>query len=143
MKTFLILMSVLYLAFLQGCGCSGCDAPPPPPAVIFIRTFYKNSGNADLLDATILGSFKEKDVKVTTTVEQNGIFKELDTSGTPIKIEYDDDVRKNYFGLLVPTNYKKNPIRTVVQLSPTISDTVTYTFLSKERPYIPDKIFYI
>jgi hypothetical protein len=143
MKTFFSSIIVLSLCYLQSCkdNCTGCN-PPPPPSFIFISTFYTTSGNADLLDSATPGSFKEKDLKVATTVEQNGILKQLDTTEIPITIEFNNIVRKNYFYLFVPTNYGKNPLSTFIHLSSTITDTLTYTFLDKGRPYVPDKIYY-
>ena len=143
MRTLFVFVMVLSLLSLQNCkdDCTGCNVPPLP-SIILIPTLYTTDGNLDLLDPSVVGSFKENDIKVTTTVEQNGILKELDPSETPIRIGYNNAIRKNYFYLPVPTNANKNPIRTIVQLRQGIVDTVTYSYQGKQRPHIPDKIYY-
>ncbi|MCX8491184.1 MAG: hypothetical protein ORN54_08960 [Cyclobacteriaceae bacterium] len=124
---------------------SACATPQvgqPPPSAIFIRTFYKSTAGADLLDQSRTGTFKKSELKIVSRVEVNGISKEVIYGDSGVTVEWDNESRMHYLGINVPTNFKKNPIETYVHLSPTIVDTVTYSFLGKQRPYIPDKIYY-
>lgn len=143
MRIINCLFPIVLLTTSQACkdSCVGCT-PPPPSAVISVPIFYVTNTNVDLLDQAASASFKKNDIKVTTSVEQNGSAKELDPNEVPLSIDYDNSLQKHFFYLLVPTNYQKNPIRTIIRLSTTVTDTVTYTFLSKSRPYVPDKLFY-
>lgn len=145
MKTIICILSIiLSLASLQGCKdqCVGCGTPQPPPQVISIPTFYKTSGNVDLLNEYTPDHFKKSDLKVISRVVVNSITKDISYNDSGIDIYWDNNLNRNYFELLVPTSYGKTPIATYVQLSPTDVDTVTYTFNGTQHPYIPDQIFY-
>ncbi|MBI1768667.1 MAG: hypothetical protein HY015_00615 [Bacteroidetes bacterium] len=74
----------------------------------------------------------------------NGEVKEMQFNGNEngIDIGVDGTTSFNYFELAVPTNAGVTPIATYIRLSPSITDTVTYSFSSPKYPYFPDKIYY-
>ncbi len=123
-------------------SCSTPQPGQPPPQTIYVRTFYQSSTGADLLDTNTPNAFKRSDLKVISKMIVNGVTKEIIYEDNGIDIYWDNEVRRNYFGITLPTNYGKTPIETYVRLSANIVDTVTYTFNSKDRLYIPDQVFY-
>lgn len=132
---------LLYLLGLLA-SCSTPQVGQPPPQIILINTFYKSANGVDLLNQNNPSGYKQKDLKVVSKMEVNGVTKEVIYEDKGIDVFWDDVTQLHYFGLLVPTSYGKKPLETYVTLSATLTDTVTYTFQNQQRPYIPDKIYY-
>lgn len=133
---------IIFCGFLfQGCGEG--NSPVLPPRVVFFHAYYKNQFGADLLDTQILGSYSEKNLKVISMIEKDGVIKEYNFDAKGITIEYDDSKRKNYFGTWIPTNSGEKPIVTYVYLSSSDVDTITYSFSPTSKfPFMPDSLFY-
>ncbi len=134
----------LISVFIWSALSYSCQHPvkDPPPAFIVISTFYKTNGGADLLNPGTPGSFKEQDLSIISKINFNGVIQDISYNTNGVGI-YQDANGFSYIELMVPTNWgSKSPLATYVKLSPSITDTVTYTFLSPESPSIPDKIFY-
>jgi hypothetical protein len=134
----LIIVDNLFLA------CVGPGPEGEPPVGAFkVKMFYKTSAGADLLNPQTQNSFKEKDLKVILKQEANGVVKEVSLDDSGIQVGWDNDARLYYFGMYVPTKWgNRNPIESYVHLSPSLVDTVTYTFFNKRSPAFPDSIFY-
>lgn len=132
------------------CGClcllASCANPQvgqPPTQVILISIFYKDKNSVDLLNPDMPESFKEKDLKVISKVEVNGVVKEMNYDEGGIETFWDNEKKSYYFFLTIPSSYAKKPLETYVHLSPTIIDTVTYSFsISPKFKYVPDRIYY-
>jgi hypothetical protein len=124
-------------------SCGG-NSPSPPPAFFVVRATYKTTQGQDLLNQTFSNSFKQSDIKVVSKIESNGIVKEVyyndDDKG--IEVYFDDSLKSNYFDLSIPSNSGKNPIETIITLSKTDTDTVTYTYGPTKFKAVPDKIYY-
>lgn len=121
-----------------------CTHPvtPPPDQFIAIRTFFKNKASADLLNADTPNSFKKSDIKIVSKVEIKGVVQDMDYYSEKGFNTYVDGQSGNYYlELAIPTNYAKTPIETLVTLSPTVTDTVTYTYTLQGR-YVPNQVFY-
>jgi hypothetical protein len=133
-----------WLLYLLGtlASCVTPQVGQPPPQVIQINTYYKSGNGVDLLNQNNPIAYKQKDLKVVSKMEVNGVTKEVIYEDKGIDVFWDNVAQLHYFGLLVPTSYGKKPIETYVNLSATLIDTVTYTFQNQQRPYIPDKIYY-
>jgi hypothetical protein len=146
MRILISLILLVWPSSLQSCenGCAGCGSPPPPPAVKVFSAFYRTLGNADLLNPNTPGAYKQEDIHVTSKVDIGGTIKEIDYNELAIKIEYSDVVNRNYFLIAIPTSYNKKPIATHVRLTPSVVDTITYTFTnaSIKYPYQPEFIYY-
>lgn len=145
---YLVFIGLLILLMMLQCckdHCVGCY-PPPPPSAIYFRAFYKNQFGSDLLDTQIVGSYKEKEIKVISIVEKGGVQKEINLDDKGITIDYDAETRRNYLGVWIPTpaGYRGDPIATYVTLSPLDTDTITYTFTAANatpRLY-PEYVYY-
>jgi hypothetical protein len=117
-------------------------APQPPDQVIFIRTFFKNSSGADLLDSATPNSFKKGDIRIISKVEIKGVVQDMNyNEAQGLDIYVDGQSGFYYLELAVPTNYAKTPIETLITLSPALTDTVTYTYSLQNR-YVPNQVFY-
>ncbi len=136
------LLCLAYSGISNFFSCSNPQIGQPPPQAIYIRTFYKSTDGKDLLNSSTTNGFKKSDLKVTSKIEINGSIREVNYDDSGIDVYWDDALRMNYFGINIPTSYAKKPIETYVRLSQSLVDTVTYTFNSKQRQYIPDQIFY-
>jgi len=130
------------LPFLIQSGCG--NSPQPPPAFFVLRATYSNLQNEDLLDQTLPNSYRQADLTVFSHLEQSGkiVVEYFNNDDKGIPVHFDEDLQSWYFDLSIPTNAGYNPIETIVKLSPTDSDTVTYTFGANKYKYAPDQIFY-
>jgi hypothetical protein len=143
---FLKRCSVHYLLLgilLSITTCCG-NSPQPPPSSIALGAAYKTPQGKDLLYPGSLNSFKKKEIKVVSKIDSSGHVKEIYLNGDEkgIVIFFDDELSLYFLNLNIPTNADKKPIETIVTLSPTDTDTVTYTFGKVNHPYFPDKIYY-
>lgn len=101
-----------------------------------------------MLDPSVVGSYKEQDLKVVSIIEEGDVEKEYSSGIDYNEIEvYNDSPNGYYFQLQIPTNtddpqtyVKRYPKKTYVYLSTTDVDTITYNFTPPE--YIADSIFY-
>ena len=125
-------------------SCGNHDSEPAPEVFFVVRTIYKSSTGEDLLKQGLPTSFKKADLKVVSKIDFNGTIKEMtyNFNENGIDVYFDGDTNYNYFDLAVPTNAGKNPIETLITLSPTDKDTVTYTYGPTIFKYVPDKIYY-
>lgn len=127
------------------CGATGCgNTPQPPPPFFIVRTTYANAQGQDLLNQSLPNSFRQPDLDVFTRVERNGavIVEYYNEDDKGISVYFDGTLNASFFYLSIPTNFDKNPIETIIKLSPTDSDTVTYTFNPSKLEAVPDRIFY-
>ena len=130
-------ISVLFPSFFGSCH----QVSQPPSPMIIIKTFYKTSAGADLLNPGTPGSFKKADISVKHKIEVKGATQEVTYNHTVIYV--DDQTGFNYIELAVLTNFGKNPLETYVTLSSAVTDTVTYYFATPAKfQYIPDKVYY-
>lgn len=116
--------------------------PTPPVAYISIDTFYKSDKGADLLNSATPNSFKKQDIRIVSKLDQNGTLKEVNYNSAGVDIFVDGNVGYSYIEVTIPTNFGVNPLATFITLSPTVTDTITYSYGQSKYQYIPDKIFY-
>ena len=139
-RVFILLglaISILFSSFFVSCHQVG----QPPSPMIIIKTFYKTSAGADLLNPGTPGSFKEADIFVRHKIEVKGATQEVTYNHTGIYV--DDQTGFNYIELAVLTNFGKTPFETYVTLSGAVTDTATYYFATAPRfRNIPDKVYY-
>lgn len=128
------------LALLASCATPQVDQPTPQAIPIY--TYYKTSDGMDLLNQSNPLAYKRDDLKIVSKIEVDGVTKEIMYEAKPIFLFLDNLTQQYYFGISVPTKYAKKPIETYVTLSPTVTDTLTYTFENPQRPTIPDRIYY-
>jgi hypothetical protein len=124
---------------------ASCAKPSPaePDQFIVIKTFYKTSNGADLLNIGSPNSFKKDDIMVVSEIERNGIIELINYDDTGFGgVIVDNITGFNALQLIVPTNWSKQPIKTLVKLSKTVTDTLTYTFDKSPFDYLPNKIYY-
>lgn len=134
--------ALILLLLSSSCG----NSPQPPPAFIVVSTFYKTSGGADLLNSRTPNSYKKKDLRVTSRVEEGGVIKMKTYSlagSDSVDILIDDETGFSYIELCIPTKAGVLPLETYITLSPTKIDTASYSFEgTRFGNHIPDKIFY-
>jgi hypothetical protein len=130
--------SIPFLLLSLFCGCH--PAPVPPDQVIMLRTFYKNSAGDDLLNASVPGSFKKDEIKIISKVEINGVVKDMDYYEQGFGLWVDSQSAFYYMELVLPTSYAKAPIKTLVTLRPSLTDTVTCIY--PQNDYFPSQVFY-
>ena len=140
-----LLMVLLGLSVLYSCSIGG-GTVTPPSAYISLNTFYKTAKDVDLLNQENPLAYKNKDLSIISKMEVDGIIKEISYNENSVPLYWDSSTKFYYFETFVPTQYKtRKPIETYVKLSPSVKDTITYTFnlegTEEERAY-PDKIFY-
>jgi|688.fasta_scaffold977026_1 hypothetical protein len=139
-----ILIQLILIGFPIAIG-SGCGNSPQPPVTFFVvRTTYKTTTGQDLLNQSLSNSFKQSDIKVISRIDFNGVVKEVyyNEDDRVIPVYFDNELKSYYFDLSVPTNAGKSPIETIVTLSKTDSDTVTYTYGPTIHRSFPDRVFY-
>lgn len=139
----LLTMAVLFYA------CCGCPVPPVPPYYV-LDAFYRTKGGADLLKSKTPNSFREQDIQIISKVSVDRGTKQVDyykdySSKQTVQIysgKYNDpnDTSGNHILIYLPKVHQ-NPIETYVRLSPTVVDTITYTF-TKNDNWFPEKLFY-
>ncbi|NOS90817.1 MAG: hypothetical protein HOP30_02740 [Cyclobacteriaceae bacterium] len=123
-------------------SCATHQEEPWSPQAIQVYTYYKTSDGVDLLNQSNPLAYKRDDLKVVSKIEEGGVTKEIMYEGKPLFLFLDNSNQQYYFGISVPTRSGKKPIETYVTLSPTVTDTLTYTFENQQEPIIPDKIYY-
>ena len=123
-------------------SCATPQVEPPTPQAIQIYTYYKTSAGIDLLNQSNPLAYKRDDLQIVSKIEVNGVTKEIMYEAKPLFLFLNNSTQQYYLGISVPTKYAKKPIETYVTLSPTVTDTLTYTFENPQRPSIPDKIYY-
>lgn len=134
-------LATFLLPLMLAASCSQ-PAPQPPDQIIIIRTFYKTGAGVDLLDSSNGGSFKKGDIKIISKVEIDGTVRDVNYyEEEPLGIFLDGQSGSYYIELVLPTNYAKTPVMTLVTLRPSLTDTVTYTYNLQNR-YVPNQIFY-
>jgi len=123
-------------------SCATPQADPWFPQAIQVYTYHKTGDGVDLLNQSNPLAYKRDDLKIVSKIEVDGVTKEIMYEGKPIFLFLDNSTQMNCFGISIPTSYDKKPIEMYVTLSPTVTDTVTYTFQNQQEPIIPDKIYY-
>ena len=123
-------------------SCATPQEDPWFPQAVQVYTYYKTGDGVDLLNQSNPLAYKRDDLKIVSKIEEGGVTKEIMYEGKPIFLFLDNSTQMNYFGISIPTSYGKKPIETYVTLSPTVTDTITYTFKNPQRPNLPDSIFY-
>jgi hypothetical protein len=133
------------IVLLLGCG----NSPKPPLAVIAVRATFKTTQGKDLLNPSNPDTYKQENVKVTSKVSKNGSIIDINYNSETIIFYYDEELKSYCFDMNIPCNADKDPIESMVTLSPTNTDTITYTFVPSKYVYrensnseIPNKIFY-
>jgi len=139
----LLAMAVLLYA------CCGCPVPPVSPYYV-LDTFYRTKAGADLLKTKTPNSFQQQDIQIISKVAVSGGTKEVDyykdySGKQTVQIysgKYNDltDTSGNHIMIYLP-RVDQNPIETYVRLSPTVVDTITFTF-TKDDNVFPEKLFY-
>jgi hypothetical protein len=141
MRTASILV-IFVLPLITAMNC-GKPAPQPPDQFMVIRTFFKSAAGADLLDSSTSGSFKKSEVSIISKVEINGVVKDMNYyAAQGLNFFVDSKSGFYYIELMLPTTYGKTPIETIITLSPSVTDTVTYTFNGTTYPSFPNQVFY-
>lgn len=124
-------------------SCAG-NTPVPPPTFFEVRATFKSTKGQDLLNPSNPNSFKQSDISVFSRIDFNRIVKDVyyNNDDKGIGVYFDNELQSYYFDLTVPSNDVKNPIATIVTLSKSDTDTVTYSFGSARNKGIPEKIYY-
>lgn len=144
MKTNYYRLWLVYGCFSANLLVTSCMKPGPTPPVAFISidTFYKTDKGVDLLNSATPNSFKKQDLKIISKVDEKGTIKEVIFNQDGVGIFVDGITGFSYIEVTIPTNFGTNPLATYITLSPTITDTVTYTYGPTKYKYVPDKIYY-
>ncbi|HNP76717.1 MAG: hypothetical protein U0289_13740 [Cyclobacteriaceae bacterium] len=109
-----------------------------PPSYFVVAATYHNAAGANLLLSQTPGAFNPSDIRIQHKVEIGGVVQLV-----PYNQYYIKYGPITYVELPFLTNFRQKPIETYVILSPTDTDTITYSFEPQDRfPFFPSKVYY-
>ena len=138
MKISLKIVFIIFFVAVLVVDCKGpCACGPEPRAYYYF--FYKSASNPDLLQPQT-GVYNPSNVRLYELINNNGAVTQ---NPAP-------ELNGQYFGMQNGVyfinyqssifQYQKDLKKTLIQLSPGITDTLTYTFIGSSS--YPQQIFY-
>jgi hypothetical protein len=135
-KVFVIF---LLAVIVVDCG-KVCPCGPDPRAVYYF--FYKSSTNPDLLQPQT-GIYSSADVKLLEIVSDNGTLTQTAAPTINGQYVFTNDTRQAGYFINYQSSifqYQSELQKTLIQLKPGVTDTLTYTFIASSS--YPKQIFY-